>query len=275
MTNYALNKTTAYWTYGDSTLPTIIMIHGFRGTHHGLDLIAKSLPANHSVVPDLPGFGASQPLSDAHSLNNYVQWLHSFIADLKLSEPPVLLGHSFGSIITAAYASKYPKTISKLILVNPIGAPALEGPQAILTRLAIFYYLLGEKLPARAAQTWLSTKPIVMIMSNTMAKTKDKQLRDFIHNQHLQHFSSFASPKVVSEAFATSTKHTVRESATTVSTPTLLIAGDKDDITSLPKQKELVKLFPNATLKVIPGVGHLTHYETPDQVAALITDFIR
>lgn len=275
MTNYALNRTTAYWTYGDSSQPTIIMIHGFRGTHHGLDLIAEALPDNHCIVPDLPGFGASQALTGSHSLNNYVQWLHAFIADLKLHEPPVLLGHSFGSIITAAYATKYPDTISKLILVNPIGAPALEGPQAILTRLAIMYYLLGEKLPARAAHTWLSTKAIVMIISNTMAKTRDKKLRAFIHDQHLQHFSEFASPRVVSEAFKTSTKHTVRENAASIQTRTLLIAGDKDDITSLPKQKELVKLFPDATLNVITGVGHLTHYETPDQVAALITDFIR
>jgi pimeloyl-ACP methyl ester carboxylesterase len=275
MTKHTLDDTTAYWTYNSSTLPAIIMIHGFRGTHHGLDLIAKQLPKNYSIVPDLPGFGESQPLDAIHNLDNYVQWLHTFIAGLNLAEPPVLLGHSFGSIITAAYASRYPATISKLILVNPIGAPALEGPKAVLTRLAIFYYLLGEKLPAKIAHTWLSTKSIVMVMSNTMAKTNDKTLRAFIHDQHLQHFSSFASPKVVSEAFTTSTKHTVRESAGGIALPTLLIAGDQDDITPLHKQQELALLFPNATLEVIKGVGHLTHYETPDQVAKAVEAFIR
>lgn len=251
------------------------MIHGFRGTHHGLDLIAKALPEFHIIVPDLPGFGEGEPLNDTHNLDNYARWLHSFIKNLELSEPPILMGHSFGSIITSAYAAKYPETITKLILVNPIGAPALEGPKAILTRLAIVYYLLGQKLPAKLAHEWLSTKSIVMIMSSTMAKTKDKQLRQFIHSQHLQHFSSFANPKVVAEAFATSTKHTVRDNAKAISTPTLLIAGDQDDITPLAKQQELVQLFPNATLKVIKGVGHLTHYETPDQVAELIKNFTR
>lgn len=267
--------TVAYWTYHDTQLPTIVMIHGFRGTHHGLDLITKSLPGYHIIVPDLPGFGESEPFRKKHALDNYVQWLQVFIENLKLSEPPVLLGHSFGSIVTAAYASAHPDTISKLILVNPIGAPALQGPRAAMTQLAILYYLLGQKLPAKVAHSWLSAKPIVMIMSNAMAKTKDKQLRAFIHNQHLQHFSTFANPTMLSEAFKTSVSHTVRDHAKNISAPTLLIAGDIDDITPLSKQKELATLFSNAQLTVIKNVGHLTHYETPDQVAKLIDDFIR
>lgn len=261
-------------TYHDTKQPVIIMIHGFRGTHHGLDLIARALPENRIIVPDLPGFGRSTPLNQEHSLANYVQWLHEFIDQLKLPQTPILLGHSFGSIVTAAYASRYPDTISKLILVNPIGAPALEGPKAALTKLAVFYYLIGQKLPPRIGHSWLATKPIVMIMSSTMAKTKDRQLRAFIHDQHFQHFSSFASPKVVAEAFATSTSHTVRDSAPTISTPTLLIAGDLDDITPLSKQRQLAELFPDASLEVITGVGHLTHYETPLEVARLIKTFI-
>lgn len=275
MNKHTLGSTAQYWTYHDQSLPVIVMIHGFRGTHHGLDLIAKALPDLHVVVPDLPGFGEAQPLKGEHTLDNYVGWLHEFIDGLDLSEPPVLLGHSFGSIITAKYASLYPQTISKLVLVNPIGSPALKGPKAALTQLAILYYTLGRILPARIAHSWLSTKAIVMIMSITMAKTTDKQLRAYIHDQHLQHFSSFASPTIVAEAFATSTKHTVRESAASISSSTLLIAGDRDDITPLAKQQELVRLFPSATLKVIRDVGHLTHYETPDQVAGLISDFIR
>ncbi len=251
------------------------MIHGFRGTHHGLDLIAKALPGYHLIVPDLPGFGESEPLHKEHSLDNYVQWLWIFIENLKLSEPPVLLGHSFGSIITSAYANAHPNTIAKLILVNPIGAPALQGPRAAMTQLAIVYYLLGQKLPAKIAHSWLSAKPIVMIMSNALAKTKDKQLRAFIHDQHLQHFSRFAHPTMLSEAFKTSVSHTVRDHAKNISMPTLLIAGDVDDITPLTKQEELATLFSNAQLTVIKNVGHLTHYETPDQVAKLIDNFIR
>ncbi|HRQ98236.1 MAG TPA: alpha/beta hydrolase [Candidatus Saccharibacteria bacterium] len=273
--NFKINgKITKSVTYHDNTLPVIIMIHGFRGTHHGLDLIAKQLPDFHIIIPDLPGFGGTEPFDDAHTLDNYVSWLDLFIQHLQLSNPPILLGHSFGSIVAASFAAKHKNVISKLILVNPIGAPALQGPKAIMTRLALFYYWIGRKLPKQVSTVWLSAKPIVMIMSITMAKTKNKDLRKFIHNQHLTHFSTFANPTVVAEAFRTSVQNTVRDTAANIKTPTLLIAGDIDDITPLNKQQELLQLFPNAKLSIIKNVGHLTHYETPDQIADEIKKFI-
>jgi pimeloyl-ACP methyl ester carboxylesterase len=114
-----------------------------------------------------------------------------------------------------------------------------------------------------------------MIMSTTMAKTKDKKLRRYIHDQHRQYFSRFHSAQSVSEGFKTSVSHNVREYAPSIDVPTLLIAGAQDDITPVAKQVELQALFPHATLHIIDHVGHLTHYETPDQVAGLIQDFIK
>jgi pimeloyl-ACP methyl ester carboxylesterase len=253
---------------------TIILIHGFRGTHHGLELIASNLPDFSTIIPDLPGF-ADGPKLENHDLDSYVNWLHGFIKSQGLASPPILLGHSFGSIVSAAYAAKYPETISKLILVNPIGAPALEGPRAVLSKLAVFYYWLGRKLPGSFAQKWLASNLIVMVMSVTMAKTKDKKLRAFIHDQHRQYFSLFHTSASVAEGFTTSISHSVRDVASQISTPTLLIAGDRDDITPVEKQKELVQLFPSARLDIIKNVGHLTHYETPKEVAEAIQAFIK
>lgn len=253
--------------------PTIIMIHGFRGTHHGLELIAEYMSEFDDIqIPDLPGFGDG-PRLEQYGLDAYVEWLHDYILAAGHYQP-VLLGHSFGSIVSAAYAAKYPETISKLILVNPIGAPALEGPKAVLTKLTVFYYWAGTKLPSALATRWLSSKAVVQIMSSVMAKTRDRELRQFIHGQHHEHFSSFHSPDSVSESFQTSVRHSVRDFAPKIFVPTLLIAGEKDDITPLFKQRELAQKFPNAHLEVIQGVGHLTHYETPDQVAAFATRFI-
>jgi pimeloyl-ACP methyl ester carboxylesterase len=67
----------------------------------------------------------------------------------------------------------------------------------------------------------------------------------------------------------------VRDVAANITVPTLLIVGEKDDITPLAKQKELLKLFPDAELKVIKDVGHLTHYETPDQISSFVLGFIK
>ena len=251
------------------------MIHGLRGTHHGLDLIAKQLDGFRVIVPDLPGFGISKPLNVKHSVENYVEWLHEFIADLKLPEPPVLLGHSFGSIIASHYAKNYASSISKLILENPIGYPTMKGPKAVLTYLASVFYMIGRILPEPLGSKLLASRVSVMTMSVTMAKTRDKTTRKFIHSQHLQHFSEYANKQVVREAFYASTHNNVREVAAYITTPTLLIAGEKDDVTPLKRQQELVKLFPNAKLVIINKVGHLTHYETPDQVADTIKAFLR
>lgn len=253
---------------------TIILIHGFRGTHHGLALIAEHLRKFRSIIPDLPGFAEGGTL-DHYDLQSYVDWLDQFIADQNLTEPPILLGHSFGSIICGAYAEQHSKTIKKLVLVNPIGALALEGPRGVMTKLAVFYYWLGTKLPTKLSHKWLSTQLIVDVMSRTMRKTKDAKLRAYIDDQHRAYFSLFHSPQSVSEAFTTSVTHSVRDFAKGITTPTLLIAGSEDDITPLSKQKELVKLFPDATLEIIEHVGHLTHYETPDQVASFIEAFVK
>ncbi len=268
-------KDTSYWVYNDDPkLPTIVMVHGLRGTHHGLDLIAKQMNGYRVIVPDLPGFGESKPLDSEHSIKNYVQWLYGFMSELKLDRPPILLGHSFGSIIVGYYAKQYPKTIFKLIMVNPIGYPALKGSKAILTQLAVGFYWLGQKLPEKAGTQLLSSKPSVMAMSMTLAKTHDKKTRAFIHSQHLQHFSTFANRKVVDEAFQASIHENVREIAADINVPTLLIAGELDTVTPLKRQKELVKLFPNAKLEIINKTGHLTHYETPDQVANAIIEYV-
>lgn len=268
------SSTVAYWSYHDEAQPVIVMVHGFRGTHHGLARIVEKLPNCRIIVPDLPGFGASEPLTQTHTLDAYVGFLKDFIAQLQLDQPPILLGHSFGSIIASHYAAMHPQTITKLILVNPIAAPALKGPRAAMTQLAIFYYWLGRKLPEKASHAWLSAKPIVKIMSVTMAKTNDKQMLEYIHDQHLTHFSSFANPTVVAEAFKTSVNHDVRQIADRLTMPTLLIAGERDDITALPKQKELARHINSAVLVVIPDVGHLIHYETPDAAAQAVTNFV-
>lgn len=254
--------------------PTLIMIHGFRGTHHGLLPIAKYFRKDFNVIiPDLPGFANGESLAK-YDLENYTKWLHDFIKKQPEKQKPILLGHSFGSIIASSYAAEHPRSIEKLILVNPIGAPALEGPKKVLTKLATFYYRVGEKLPEKASRRWLGSRAFVMVMSVTMAKTKDKKLRAFIHDQHKQHFSRFHTAKSVSEGFKTSVSHNVADFANKISTPTLLIAGSLDDITSLSDQYALVKKFKKGTLSVIDHVGHLTHYETPDKVARIIRNWL-
>ncbi|TQJ32275.1 alpha/beta fold hydrolase [Microbacterium sp. SLBN-146] len=264
---------TAYWVYGPRDADTtIVAVHGFRGEHHGLEPVVAHLPGIRIISPDLPGFGETPPLPGrTHDLSAYADWLIGFVG--AVAPGAVMLGHSFGSIVVSAAVAGGLET-PRVILVNPIGAPALEGPRGILTRLAVFYYWAGAKLPAPLGDALLRNGVIVRVMSATMAKTKDPDLRRFVHDQHDTYFSRFADRDVLHDAFVTSVSHDVREFAPRIAVPTLLVAAERDDITPIEAERELATLFASAELVEIDDVGHLIHYETPAPAAAAIRRFL-
>lgn len=269
-----LGGRTAYWEYGPQDAEaTVLAVHGFRGEHHGLEPVVAHLPGVRVIMPDLPGFGETAPLPErVHDIDAYAQWLTAFAGSV--APGAVVLGHSFGSIVASAAVARGLST-PQLILVNPIGAPALEGPKAVLTRLAILYYALGARLPEGIGTELLRNRIIVRGMSVAMAKTHDPELRRFVHDQHDTYFSRFSDREVLSQAFRTSVSHDVREFAPLITVPTLLIAAQHDDITPIEAERVLVGLFPDAALVEIAHVGHLIHYETPAEAAGAIRRFLR
>lgn len=265
--------TTAYWVYGPADAETtIVAVHGFRGEHHGLEPVVAHLPEFRLISPDLPGFGETPPLAGTtHDIDAYAHWLREFVA--AVAPGAVILGHSFGSIVVAAAVAGGLDT-PRVILVNPIGAPALEGPRGILTRLAVFYYWAGAKLPDRAGEALLRNGVVVRVMSASMAKTRDADLRRFIHDQHDTYFSRFSDRDTLHDAFLTSVSNDVRAHAPKITQPTLLVAAQRDDITPIEAERRLATMFPDSTLVEIPDVGHLIHYETPAPAAEAIRRFL-
>ncbi|WP_344819997.1 alpha/beta hydrolase [Microbacterium soli] len=270
-----LGSTTAYWVYGPDgeDALTVIAVHGFRGEHHGLEPVIAHLPGMRVISPDLPGFGETPPIPGrAHDLSLYSGWLTEFARTV--APDAVVLGHSFGSIVASAAVAGGLRA-PRLILINPIGAPALEGPRGVLTRLAVLYYRLGAQLPDRYGTALLRHPLIVRIMSAAMAKTRDPQLRRFVHDQHRRYFSTFADRQVLHDAFVTSVSHDVRAFAGVIDAPVLLIAAQRDDITPIEAERRLAGRFPDAELVEFAEVGHLIHYETPAEAAGAIRRFLR
>jgi pimeloyl-ACP methyl ester carboxylesterase len=268
-----LGGTTAYWVYGPrDAAVTVVAVHGFRGEHHGLEPVVAHLPGVRVISPDLPGFGETPPLPRLrHDIDAYARWLREFVA--AVAPGAVILGHSFGSIVVSAAVAGGLET-PRVILVNPIGAPALEGPKGVLTRLAVFYYWAGARLPERLGEMLLRNGLIVRVMSESMAKTKDPELRRFIHDQHDTYFSRFADRDVLHDAFVASVSNDVRAYAPRIAQPTLLVAAVRDDITPIEAERHLATLFPSADLVEIDDVGHLIHYETPAAAADAIRRFL-
>lgn len=270
----------AYWVYKpEKTTPetrTILVIHGFRGDHHGLLRVADQLPDMRLIMPDLPGFGDSAAFTDAaHTVERYGRFISDFMAALGLGPETVLLGHSFGSIVASHFVAAHPDAVDPLILINPIAAPALEGPKGVMTRLAVLYYRFSARLPRPLGLALLRSPLIVRVMSIAMAKTKDKDLLRFIHGQHHAYFSAFANRESLLESFTASVSSNVADVASRLTLPVLLIAGEKDEIALLRDQYRLARLLPDPTLEVIPGVGHLIHYETPEPAAGFIRRFLK
>ncbi|WP_298252335.1 alpha/beta fold hydrolase [uncultured Arthrobacter sp.] len=252
---------------------TIVMVHGFRGDHHGLRRLAEELPAHRVLLPDLPGFGQGQELPGTHDVAAYARFVGACVLDLA-GDRPVLLGHSFGSIVAAEAVAVRPEAVAALVLINPISSPALEGPSRLASRAAEAYYVAADRLPERLGRALLANRLIVRLMSEFMATTRDRSLRRWIHGQHRAYFSSFTSRRVVLEAFRASISGTVRERAAELVPPVLLVVAEQDPLGSPESQRELAALVPDATLRMIPGVGHLVHYEKPREAARLIEEYL-
>lgn len=273
---YALEvngSTTRVWEYGpaDATT-TVVVVHGFRGTHHGLLPVIAQLGDVRWIAPDLPGFGESGPLPTGHALDDYAAWLRAFLAAIDPDAGATVIGHSFGSLVVARkVAGLAPR---RIILINPIARAALEGPAVLGTKLAVFYYWLGATLPEPIGNALLRNRLITRVMSEVMAVTRSRSLRAWIHREHDRHFSSFHDRVTLLEAFRASVSDAVGAHASELPVGTVLIAGERDLIAPVETQYELAAAAPGATLHVIEGVGHLVHYETPVAAARIIADAV-
>ncbi|MEP6480334.1 MAG: alpha/beta hydrolase, partial [Rhodoglobus sp.] len=242
--------------------------------HHGLEPVIAHLSGIRVIGPDLPGFGESSPLTEVPTtIDGYAAWLGAFVEKLGLTGTAVIFGHSFGSIVTSTAIANGLKT-PKLILLNPIAAPALEGPSAFGTRLTVGFYGLSGWLPRAIGNAVLKNPLVPWFVSVTMIRSKNRRLNRWIHDQHARYFNRFSDRETVIAAFKASISTDVSQVATRVDVPTLLIGSDEDPITTVAALKHVQTLFPKAELTILHGVGHLVHYEMPRVAAEKIVAFL-
>jgi pimeloyl-ACP methyl ester carboxylesterase len=270
-----LGGITRYWVYGPADAEhTVVIVHGYRGEHHGLEPVIAQLPDVRWIAPDMPGFGESTPLTDVqHSIAGYAAWLVRFLETLGLSESAVVLGHSFGSIISAQAIASGARPRA-LILVNPIAISGLDGPNRAGTAITVGFYRLAGRLPRRLGNWMLRHWLVTHFININLVKTKDDALRRWIYAEHHTYFNRFANRDLVVEAFEASISASVSDFADRIPTPTLLVAAELDEITPIQAVRDLAKTLPHAALTELKDVGHLIHYEVPVLAADAIRDFL-
>lgn len=235
------------------TKPPLIFIHGLRGSSLGLAEIASHFPDYKVFSPDLPPFGKSRPLN-SYTADTYAKFIADFITAHQLDRP-ILIGHSMGSIITAATATKYPHLINqKLIFLSPISTK----PSKFFATLQPLSVILPSHLVDYISTRFLFIPRDKKLFKDALQLTH-QCAKTYLPRRHIYKSVNFSAKNCISD-FAFKNE-------------SILIAGEHDRLIPQHKTSSLAKKRGFKTI-FIPDSGHLINYEVPAEVATAIRDFI-
>lgn len=274
--------------------PRLLLIHGFRGDHHGMQLIVDALPGYEIFVPDLPGFGETPPLRSPlgrrleHTVERYADVVEALAQSLHLGTTDVVAGHSFGSIVVSAHLqrasdSDSPATARRwagAVLLAPISDDIFRRPQLLPGALGVeLYYRLCQVLPGGSAD-WALRSPAALAVTNmTMMVSPEPDLQDYIRDQHRRYFGAYSDRRTVLEAYRASSRHTVTDYAASLDLPVLLLSGSRDQLSTAAGRRALRDAVPGPRgrgpqWEHLRGTGHLLHYEKPAQTGRAVRRFL-
>ncbi|MGA2417817.1 MAG: alpha/beta hydrolase [Candidatus Staskawiczbacteria bacterium] len=200
------------------------------------------------IIPDLPGFGASDKLTRPWTINDYVKWFEEFVKNLNI-ENFYLLGYSFGGALAAKISVKYPQRVQKLFLV----AAALVRKKTTQKNLSakiskfikLFYFLPYYGFFRKAVYKFIIRKSDYVYTEGIMTQTYLNAISDDI---------SFNLPFI--------------------KVPTIIIWGDKDQSVPVENAYFANEKIKNSKLVIIPGADHLIHKQLPEVLAGKILENI-
>jgi len=247
---------------------TVVMVHGMRGNNRGLLKLAQQFTNFRVIIPDLPGYGASQPLPSSHNLDNYAEFLDEFCAALELKKID-LVGHSFGAGVCLVAAAKQPAYLQSLILITPASVS-----EHWLSKLATVYYQIAQYLPPAGRRRWLTSKVINRLESYFLLKGNDADQKKKIIRARLGDLGE-VNERVVLESAATIYYSRYFEQADSINVPTLIISGGRDQIAPPESTEWLAATIRGSRSVTLREGGHLVPLEEPEMVGRHILRFIR
>lgn len=242
------------------TGPPVVFLHGLGGSRTSWGPQLRALSDRFRCVAwDMPGYGDAElvtPLTYRAIADRLVMLLD----ELEIEQAD-LVGLSFGGMHALHTAIHYPNRVGRMVLADSSPAFGMDGTNAEDWK--------ASRLAGIDAGGTLAEVAEVIIDAITTV-TLTGQVRDEIINSFGQ--ISVAGFRAAVECLPT---NDVRQQLASIPHQTCVIVGELDEETPPAYARVLANGLPHAEMHVLPGIGHLTPSEAPEQFNQRVTEFLR
>lgn len=272
--------------WGDASLPPLLMLHGF--PEYGgawADLAAHLSTRFHCIAPDQRGFGQSWSPDDisAYRTSELVSDMAALIDHL--GGQVTVLGHDWGAAVAYGLAMFHPQRVRRLIIANGVHPVPFQremaagGAQSEASAYIAFLRREGAE-DALAKDDFAKMKQLFMAKmdSGWLSGGKSQEyLREWSRPGRLKTMLHWyrASPLKLAEPGKPITDlPNLPVERLQVTCPHLLIWGPEDKAL-LPESTHGLEAFAaDLTRVTIPGTDHWLCHQKPAEVAKAITDWM-
>jgi len=269
---------------GPEDAPAIVMTHGWGVDGSEWDWSRDKLASRHRlIIWDLPGLGQSQrPANNDYRLENLAHHLDSITA-LAGGKPVVLLGHSIGGMINLTYARLFPEKLGTRV-TGIIQVHTTYTNPVKTTKWSALYSALQKPLLEPLCHVMIWTAPAVWVMNwmsyfngsahrstdkSSFAGTESREQLD-----RAARYLPKAWPGVLARGMLAMFRYDATSTLGTISVPTLVITGDRDDTTQPWASGVMAESIPKAGLHTQSPARHMGHMEHHDDFAAAVSSFV-
>jgi pimeloyl-ACP methyl ester carboxylesterase len=240
--------------------PAMVLLHGIgSGSGSWLSQLEGLSDDFRVIAWDAPGYGATTPVDNPSPVAaEYAAVLEILIAALNI-EPAVIIGHSFGALTAASYASTH-SPLPVLIIADPANGYGEADPETRAQKLNPRLEAMRELGPSGLAEKRSSA----LLSSNASDEARNlvqwnmSQLNPDGYEQAAQ---LLANSHLISDAPA-------------YHGPVLVMCGSEDTVTPEAVCRPVADAYPNAKYQTLPGVGHASYVENGPQFNTAVLEFI-
>ncbi|GAA0471456.1 alpha/beta hydrolase [Alkalibacillus silvisoli] len=221
-----------------------------------------------AIVFDRPGYGFSErPKSEVTPIKQ-AQIIHSAIKELGISEPVILVAHSWSGSMSLSYAAQYPNDVAGIMTLGAAlykeGYPAEDGD--VLSKL-IKAPLIGKLMLNTLLKTPLGKRMATVMVRETFKP--ELPPKGYIEELYAIAFrpNHFYANREDVLTFPKATLQ-ISKQYSEIKHPVLIIVGEDDPFGTIEHAKRLNKELPHSNLKIQPKVAHMI----PDLHPELVVD---